>query len=114
MMGRCLGDGGPARRSGSRRWPTTGPILRRASDPAGGLDARADIVPGATFPDYELPDHTGTLRRLSLLQGSDSTVLTLNRGVYCPKDRQQLQELVPFHAKMRVGFARLVTITPRT
>jgi hypothetical protein len=26
---------------------------------------RPDIVPGATFPDYELPDHTHTRRKLS-------------------------------------------------
>ena len=29
---------------------------------------RSDIVPGATFPDYELPDHTDTPRTLSELQ----------------------------------------------
>lgn len=28
---------------------------------------RSDIVPGGTFPDYELPDHTGTVRKLSEL-----------------------------------------------
>jgi hypothetical protein len=28
---------------------------------------RADIVPGGVFPDYELPDHTNTMRRLSEL-----------------------------------------------
>jgi peroxiredoxin len=71
---------------------------------------RDDIVPGAAFPDYELPDHTDTRRRLSMLQGDDPMVLTLNRGLYCPKDRQQLQALVPFHAQMRVGFTRLVSI----
>jgi peroxiredoxin len=32
---------------------------------------RADIVPGNTFPDYELQDHTRTLRKLSELQGDD-------------------------------------------
>ena len=26
----------------------------------GGLDMRADMVPGAKFPDYELSDHRGT------------------------------------------------------
>jgi hypothetical protein len=26
---------------------------------------RSDIVPGGIFPDYELPDHTKTTRRLS-------------------------------------------------
>ena len=32
---------------------------------------RSDIVPGGTFPDYELPDHTDVPRRLSELQGDD-------------------------------------------
>jgi hypothetical protein len=32
---------------------------------------RKDIVPGATFPDYELTDHTGKHRKLSELQGED-------------------------------------------
>ena len=41
---------------------------------------RSDIVPGAIFPDYELPDHTGVLRRLSALQGDDPLILTLARG----------------------------------
>ena len=29
---------------------------------------RADIIPGGTFPDYELTDHTKARRRLSELQ----------------------------------------------
>lgn len=43
---------------------------------------RADIVPGARFPDYELPDHTNTLRRLSDLQGGDPMILVIIRGAY--------------------------------
>ena len=43
-----------------------------------------DVVPGAVFPDYELPDHTETPRRLSDLQGNDPLILTLARGQYCP------------------------------
>ena len=35
---------------------------------------RADIVPGARFPDYELTDHTKTRRRLSELQGIDPMI----------------------------------------
>ena len=31
---------------------------------------RPDIVPGATFPDYELPDHTNTRRKLSEIQAT--------------------------------------------
>ena len=50
---------------------------------------RSDIVPGAVFPDYELPDHTDTRRTLSELQGEDPMILTLARGHYCPKEHQQ-------------------------
>ena len=46
---------------------------------------RSDIVPGGIFPNYELPDHTGNLRKLSELQGDDPLILTLARGHYCPK-----------------------------
>jgi hypothetical protein len=44
---------------------------------------RADIVPGAVFPDYELSDHGGTRRTLSELQGGDPLVLVLSRGGFC-------------------------------
>jgi len=71
-------------------------------------------VEGATLPDYELPDHTRVRRKLSLLQGDDPMILTLGRGIYCPKDRQQLHELVRFSAQCAVGFTRLVTITTDT
>ena len=40
---------------------------------------RSDIVPGGVFPDYELPDHMGTKRKLSELQGDDPLILTLAR-----------------------------------
>jgi peroxiredoxin len=43
---------------------------------------RADIVPGATLPDYELSDHTKTRRRLSELQGINPMILVLSRGHY--------------------------------
>src|SRR6202453_3576272 len=39
---------------------------------------RADIVPGATFPDYELTDHTSNRRKLSELQGIDLIILILS------------------------------------
>ena len=43
---------------------------------------RADIVPGAVLPDYELPDQSGQRRRLSELQGGDPMILVLARGHY--------------------------------
>ena len=42
----------------------------------------------AVFPDYWLPDHTGTVRTLSELQGRDPLILLLARGNYCPKHRR--------------------------
>ncbi len=72
---------------------------------------RADIVPGAIFPDYELPDHTTKRRKLSELQGSDPMVLVLSRGGFCPKDRRQAEGLVQLHREMEVGYCQLVTIS---
>src|SRR5213596_1177797 len=72
---------------------------------------RADIVPGAVFPDYELSDHTAKRRKLSELQGQDPMVLVLSRGSFCPKDRRQHEGLVLLHRELEVGYCRLVTIS---
>ena len=72
---------------------------------------RPDIVPGATFPDYELTDHTKKRRILSELQGNDPMILVLSRGHFCPKDHQQHLELAAFYPKIAVAYTRIVTIT---
>lgn len=72
---------------------------------------RADIVPGAIFPDYQLPDHTSKRRKLSELQEQDPMILVLSRGGFCPKERRQAEGLVALHREMEVGFCRLVTIS---
>jgi peroxiredoxin len=72
---------------------------------------RADIAPGAVFPDYQLTDHTGKHRKLSDLQGPDPMILVLSRGGFCPKDRRQAEGLVELHREMEVGYCRLVTIS---
>jgi peroxiredoxin len=72
---------------------------------------RADISPGARFPDYQLPDHAGAQRRLSELQGDDPLVLVLSRGHFCPKDQRQHRNLVDFYPELKVGYTRLVTIS---
>src|SRR3954453_21438703 len=71
---------------------------------------RSDIVPGAVFPDYALPDHTGTVRSLSELQGDDPMILTLARGHYCPKEHQQHLELAALQPKLSVAYTQIVTI----
>lgn len=72
---------------------------------------RADIVPGAVFPDYELTDHAAKRRKLSDLQGPDPMILVLSLGGFCPKDRRQSERLVQLHHEMEVGYCRLVTIS---
>ncbi len=72
---------------------------------------RPDIVPGAPFPDYALPDHRGKQRTLSALQAGDPLVLVLSRGGYCPKERRQHEGLLQLHHEMQVGYCRLVTIS---
>jgi peroxiredoxin len=83
--------------------------FRRGEGYAGVM--RADIVPGATFPDYELTDHRGKRRKLSQLQGLDPLILVLSRGSFCPKDRRQMEGLVQLHREMEVGYCRMVTIS---
>jgi peroxiredoxin len=72
---------------------------------------RADILPGAVFPNYELSDHTAKRRKLSELQGPHPMVLVLSRGGFCPKDRRQTEGLIELHREMEVGYCRLVTVS---
>jgi peroxiredoxin len=69
------------------------------------------LFPGATFPDYELPDHTTKRRTLSELQGQHPLVLVLSRGGFCPKDRRQHEGLLQLHREIEVSYCRLVTIS---
>jgi peroxiredoxin len=71
---------------------------------------RADIVPDGIFPDYELPDHTDTPRKLSEIQGDDPLILTLARGHYCPKEHQQHRQLAAFYSQIAVGYTQVATI----
>jgi peroxiredoxin len=71
-----------------------------------------NLIPGATLPDFELPDHDGVRRRLSELQGDDPVVLLLGRGEHCPRERQHQRELIKLHEWCAVAFTRLVTVLP--
>src|ERR1700723_1418251 len=71
---------------------------------------RSDIIPGDTFPDYELPDQDRVTRTLSEIQGEDPLILTLARGNYCPKEHQQHLELAANQPKVAVAYTQIVTI----
>ncbi len=75
---------------------------------------RSDIVPGGTFPDYELPDHENLPRKLSEIQGDDPLILTLARGNYCPKEHQQHLELAANYPKIAVAYTKVATISTDT
>jgi peroxiredoxin len=72
---------------------------------------RPDIKSGGVFPDYELPDHTDTKRRLSEIQGEDPLILTLARGHYCPKEHQQHLQLALFYPQIAVAYTQIATIS---
>jgi peroxiredoxin len=72
---------------------------------------RSDIAPGGTFPDYELPDHNKSPRKLSELQGDDPLILTLARGHYCPKEHRQHRELVDSYPSIAVAYTHVATIS---
>lgn len=82
-------------------------------------------TPGAgdRFPDVELPDHTGAPVRLSSLTrpsaldrrlGFDDgypLVLVFYRGWFCPRDYEQMRQLVAFQDELRVSYAKLAAVS---
>jgi peroxiredoxin len=67
---------------------------------------------GATLPDFELPDDTGAIHRLSELQGDNPMILMLARGEHCPRERQHQREIVTFYNWCPVAFTAVVSIFP--
>lgn len=72
---------------------------------------KSDYVPGAKFPDFQLPDDTGTMRRLSELQNGNPMVVILSRGKHCPREQQQHRALTQFYDWCCVAFTQMVTIS---
>ena len=62
------------------------------------------------FPDFELADTTGAMRRLSDLQGGDPLVLLVSRGRHCLCEQRHHRELRPFWEWCQVGYTDMVTI----
>jgi peroxiredoxin len=70
------------------------------------------LTVGAVLPDFELPDETGRLHRLSELQGDDAMVVQLGRGEHCPRERQHHKELLKLQELVPVAFTTMVTVLP--
>lgn len=78
---------------------------------------------GVTFPDFELPDHRKSPRRLSRVTEPSlldeklgfvdgyPLILVFGRGFFCPRDQQQMQQLVQFQSELAVNYGKLVTVS---
>src|SRR5438034_1623526 len=75
------------------------------------------------FPDIALPDHQNVLRRLShftkpslldqhlgFLDGYP-LILIFFRGFFCPRDQQQMRQLVEFQHELAVNYGKLVAVS---
>ena len=70
-----------------------------------------DLGPGTTFPDLELVDHGGDLRRLDDLVGGDPTLVHFFRGWWCPKEQTFLRMLVALQDEAEVAYTRFVSVS---
>ena len=75
------------------------------------------------FPDIALPDHQNELRRLShftkpglldqhlgFLDGYP-LILIFFRGFFCPRDQQQMRQLVAFQHELAVNYGKIVAVS---
>lgn len=78
---------------------------------------------GDKFPDFELPNHQNELMQLSqftqpslldeklgFLEGYP-LILVFYRGFFCPRDRQQMLQLVQFQHELAVNYCKMVTLS---
>jgi peroxiredoxin len=70
-----------------------------------------DLSPGQPFPDLELPDHTGIVRRLSELAGGDPVAVTFFRGWWCPKEQAFFRRLIALQEEAEVAYSRIVSVS---
>jgi peroxiredoxin len=70
-----------------------------------------DLTPRARFPDLELADHAGNLRRLSDLIAGDPTVLQFYRGFWCPKEQAFFRRLVALQDEAEVAYCRFISVS---
>jgi peroxiredoxin len=73
--------------------------------------AHADLRAGGTFPDVELVDHAGNVRRLTDLVGGDPVVLQFFRGWWCPKEQAFFRRLIALQDEAEVGYCRMLSVS---
>jgi cold shock CspA family protein/peroxiredoxin len=78
---------------------------------------------GNTFPDFELLDHGKRPRQLSQFTRPSlldeklgfidgyPLIVVFGRGFFCPRDQQQMRQLVEFQPELAVNYCKLVTVS---
>jgi peroxiredoxin len=69
------------------------------------------LSPGDTFPELQLHDHAGNLRRLSDLAAGDPVVLHFFRGWWCPKEQAYFRRLLALQEEAEVAYCRMVSVS---
>lgn len=81
------------------------------------------LKPKETFPDFELPNQNGKLRKLSSFTRQSEVdkrygfkdgypvIVIFSRGFFCPRDQQQFRTLVEFENELKVNFCNVVSIS---
>jgi len=76
------------------------------------LPMHPDLKVGNKFPNFELPDQTGTPQKLSQLIRGFPCALIFSRGYFCPKDRRQMQNYVEhLQPELRVNYCKMITVS---
>jgi peroxiredoxin len=89
---------------------TTTPPSQRSGALA-PVDSPDPALAGHRFPDLELPDHTGSARRLSGIASGDPLILVFSRGWWCPKEQRYLRQLVGLQDELEVAYVRLAIVS---
>jgi len=81
------------------------------------------LKPTDFFPDFELPDHNGRLKKLSSFTKQSEAekrygfkdgypiIVVFSRGFFCPRDQQQFRMLQTFQKELNINFCSLVSIS---
>lgn len=76
-----------------------------------------------SFPDFELPDSRNTMIRLSMLtkpslfdekvgfEDGYPVILLFMRGFFCPRDQEQMRQLVQFQHELAVNYGKMVAVS---
>lgn len=83
----------------------------------------ANLQVGKVFPNFALPNHQNELvqlseftqpslmdKKLGFLDGYP-LILVFYRGFFCPRDRQQMTQLVQFQQELAVNYCQLVSVS---